>query len=149
MPGADEVAVAKTVNRLLGEQFGLGVDSGNVSVVEETRARSGCTRGARPRRRPTAAAEPEPLRRAAYAGRDADVLRPGPPLAPPSRNLTAPAAAAPREPGPGRRRPLRAADRPCRTAGPRTCAESPPPRGPACSSSACSWWRPTWASRPR
>ena len=37
-PGADEVSVAKTVNRLLGEQFGLGVDSGRVQVVEEVRA---------------------------------------------------------------------------------------------------------------
>jgi hypothetical protein len=38
-PGADEVKVAKTVNRLLGEQFGLGVDAGRVQVVEEVRRR--------------------------------------------------------------------------------------------------------------
>ena len=35
-PGADEVLVATTVHRLLGEQFGLGVDAGKVQVVEET-----------------------------------------------------------------------------------------------------------------
>jgi hypothetical protein len=34
-PGADEVLVATTVHRLLGERFGLGVDAGRVQVVEE------------------------------------------------------------------------------------------------------------------
>jgi hypothetical protein len=34
-PGADEVLVATTVHRLLGEKFGLGVDAGKVQVVEE------------------------------------------------------------------------------------------------------------------
>ncbi len=42
-PGADEVSVATTVNRLLGEKFGLGVDSGRVQVVEEVRRRSPAT----------------------------------------------------------------------------------------------------------
>lgn len=35
-PGADEVAVATEVNRILRDRFGLGVDSGRVHVVEET-----------------------------------------------------------------------------------------------------------------
>lgn len=34
-PGADEVLVATTVHRLLGDRFGLGVDAGRVQVVEE------------------------------------------------------------------------------------------------------------------
>lgn len=34
--GADEVAVATEVNRVLRDRFGLGVDSGRVHVVEET-----------------------------------------------------------------------------------------------------------------
>ena len=34
-PGADEVLVATTVHRLLGDKFGLGVDAGRVQVVEE------------------------------------------------------------------------------------------------------------------
>ncbi len=33
--GADEVLVATTVHRLLGDRFGLGVDAGRVQVVEE------------------------------------------------------------------------------------------------------------------
>ena len=36
MPGADEVAVATAVNRILREHFGLAVDTDNVSVVDET-----------------------------------------------------------------------------------------------------------------
>ncbi len=44
-PGADEVSVARTVNRLLGEQFGLGVDSGRVQVVEEVRRRQPAASG--------------------------------------------------------------------------------------------------------
>ncbi len=35
-PGADEVAVATEVNRILRDRFGLGVDAGRVHVVEET-----------------------------------------------------------------------------------------------------------------
>jgi hypothetical protein len=35
-PGADEVAVATAVNRILREHFGLAVDTDNVSVVDET-----------------------------------------------------------------------------------------------------------------
>ena len=34
-PGADEVAVATRVNRVLREQFGLAVDANRVQVVEE------------------------------------------------------------------------------------------------------------------
>ncbi len=36
MPGADEVAVATAVNRILREHFGLAVDTDHVSVVDET-----------------------------------------------------------------------------------------------------------------
>ncbi|HYN75186.1 MAG TPA: hypothetical protein VEV13_03230 [Candidatus Limnocylindria bacterium] len=36
MPGADEVAVATAVNRILRDHFGLAVDTDNVSVVDET-----------------------------------------------------------------------------------------------------------------
>ncbi len=36
VPGADEVAVATAVNRILREHFGLAVDTDNVSVVDET-----------------------------------------------------------------------------------------------------------------
>jgi hypothetical protein len=36
MPGADEVAVATAVNRILRQHFGLAVDTDNVSVVDET-----------------------------------------------------------------------------------------------------------------
>jgi hypothetical protein len=75
-PGADEVKVAKTVNRLLGEQFGLGVDSGRVQVVEEVRRRS-------PAPSP-AVVRPEPQ------------LRPVPPFAGPSVAL---ASAPAHEPG--------------------------------------------------
>lgn len=39
LPGADEVAVATAVNRILREHFGLAVDTDNVSVVDETPAR--------------------------------------------------------------------------------------------------------------
>jgi hypothetical protein len=35
-PGADEIAVATSVNRVLREQFGLAVDAGRVQVVEES-----------------------------------------------------------------------------------------------------------------
>lgn len=35
-PGADEVAVATSVNRVLREQFGLAVDANRVQVVEES-----------------------------------------------------------------------------------------------------------------
>jgi hypothetical protein len=35
LPGADEVAVATEVNRILHDQFGLAVDAGRVQVVEE------------------------------------------------------------------------------------------------------------------
>jgi hypothetical protein len=35
LPGADEVAVATEVNRILREQFGLGVDASRVQIVEE------------------------------------------------------------------------------------------------------------------
>ena len=38
-PGADEVRVATTVHRLLGDKFGLGVDAGRVQVVEEAMPR--------------------------------------------------------------------------------------------------------------
>ena len=38
-PGADEVRVATTVHRLLGDRFGLGVDAGRVQVVEEAMPR--------------------------------------------------------------------------------------------------------------
>ena len=34
--GADEIAVATSVNRVLREQFGLAVDAGRVQVVEES-----------------------------------------------------------------------------------------------------------------
>jgi hypothetical protein len=40
-PGADEVQVATTVHRLLGDRFGLGVDAGRVQVVEEALPRRG------------------------------------------------------------------------------------------------------------
>jgi hypothetical protein len=66
-PGADEVSVAKTVNRLLGEQFGLGVDSGRVQVVEEVRRRPPV--GAPAQSAPLA--EPKPA-----------VVRPEPPVRP-------------------------------------------------------------------
>ncbi|MCU0265625.1 MAG: hypothetical protein MUC45_05810 [Actinomycetia bacterium] len=50
--GADEVAVATAVHRILGEQFGLGVDAGRVQVLEES---------VPPRpARPTPAPAPEP-----------------------------------------------------------------------------------------
>ena len=47
-PDADEVLVATTVHRLLGEKFGLGVDAGRVQVVEEavTRRANGVAAGA-------------------------------------------------------------------------------------------------------
>ena len=35
-PGADEIAFATSVNRVLREQFGLAVDAGRVQVVEES-----------------------------------------------------------------------------------------------------------------
>jgi hypothetical protein len=95
-PGADEVSVARTVNRLLGEQFGLGVDSGRVQVVEEVRRRqpaapaSGAPAGgASPSSQPSGApatpavVRPEPQ------------LRPVPPFTGPSVGLST----APAEPG--------------------------------------------------
>ncbi len=53
--GADEVAVATAVHRILGEQFGLGVDAGRVQVLEE----SVPPRPARPTPAPAPAPEPE------------------------------------------------------------------------------------------
>jgi hypothetical protein len=40
-PGADEIAVATSVNRVLREQFGLAVDANRVQVVEESTPASG------------------------------------------------------------------------------------------------------------
>jgi hypothetical protein len=58
-PGADEVLVATTVHRLLGERFGLGVDAGRVQVVEESTSRRAHAAG--PPSHPTASAgRPEP-----------------------------------------------------------------------------------------
>ncbi|MHB8452451.1 MAG: hypothetical protein ACYDAQ_18660 [Mycobacteriales bacterium] len=37
-PGADEVMVAATVGRLLREEYGLGVDTGAIALLEEARA---------------------------------------------------------------------------------------------------------------
>jgi len=68
-PGADEVRVATTVHRLLGDRFGLGVDAGRVQVVEEAMPRrpmrfaEQLRAAAEPRRE--AEPEPEPLPRAA------------------------------------------------------------------------------------
>jgi hypothetical protein len=55
-PGADEVLVATTVHRLLGERFGLGVDAGRVQVVEE--AVTSRTHAAQPSSVPTDVAPP-------------------------------------------------------------------------------------------
>ena len=68
-PGADEVRVATTVHRLLGDRFGLGVDAGRVQVVEEAMPRrpmrfaEQLRAAAEPRRE--AEPEHEPLPRAA------------------------------------------------------------------------------------
>jgi hypothetical protein len=94
-PGADEVRVAKTVNRLLGEKFGLGVDSGRVQVVEEVRRRApvaspgAAEAAAAPMEQPEAAAAPAVVR----PSDTPHVLRTVPSLAPPP---SAPATAAPR-----------------------------------------------------
>src|SRR6478609_8712654 len=58
-PGADEVLVATTVHRLLGERFGLGVDAGRVQVVEEAVTRRPHAAPAPPPP-PTAAVPPPP-----------------------------------------------------------------------------------------
>ena len=92
-PGADEVSVAKTVNRLLGEQFGLGVDAGRVQVVEEVRRRppvGAPTQSAPPAEPKPAVVRPEPPKRAEPQ------LRRVPPFAGPS---VAVAAAPQPEPG--------------------------------------------------
>jgi hypothetical protein len=85
-PGADEVSVATTVNRLLGEKFGLGVDAGRVQVVEEVRRRSPGTPGA------ARAGGPTPVPAVVRPSEPTQLLRPVPPLQPP---LTIP-----REPAP-------------------------------------------------
>ena len=60
-PGADEIAVATSVNRVLREQFGLAVDAGRVQVVEES-----VPIGRRPRPTvPRASRQPTPAGRTA------------------------------------------------------------------------------------
>jgi hypothetical protein len=96
-PGADEVLVATTVHRLLGERFGLGVDAGRVQVVEEAVTRR------------THAAPPGPTAVADEPGPPAPPA-PGPPG--PTSGVGAPGGAstwgAPAEsaPAPGRTRLL-------------------------------------------
>ncbi len=107
LPGADEVIVAKTVNRLLGEQFGLGVDSGKVQVVEEVRRRapaaaSGPAAAAAaaaalstpPVTAPPPAPKPAPAPAVVRPAETPHVLRPVPPLAPPSSAPAEPPATA-------------------------------------------------------
>ena len=57
-PGADEIAVATSVNRVLREQFGLAVDAGRVQVVEESMPTEPTEPLAAPERE-VAASEPE------------------------------------------------------------------------------------------
>ena len=62
-PGADEVAVATTVHRILGDRFGLGVDAGRVQVVEETvprRASRATFAASEPASEPAPEPAPEP-----------------------------------------------------------------------------------------
>ena len=74
------MSVAKTVNRLLGEQFGLGVDSGRVQVVEEVRRRPPTARQAPSGAAAATAAEPVP----AVVRPEPTQLRPVPPFVAPS-----------------------------------------------------------------
>jgi hypothetical protein len=70
-PGADEVRVATSVHRLLGDKFGLGVDAGRVQVVEEAMPRrpmrlseqaaeQRAERPSQPPAQPVPPAQPEP-----------------------------------------------------------------------------------------
>lgn len=61
-PGADEIAVATSVNRVLREQFGLAVDAGRVQVVEESVP---LAPAAAPSTEPAAAVAAEPVLAAA------------------------------------------------------------------------------------
>lgn len=56
-PGADEIAVATSVNRVLREQFGLAVDANRVQVVEESIPPAPPTPSEPP---PEASQQPEP-----------------------------------------------------------------------------------------
>ena len=78
-PGADEVQVATSVNRVLREQFGLAVDANRVQVVEE----------AEPLRR----SEPEPAAPLAQAPAVGDRSIPTPPGASPQNPAAASAPA--------------------------------------------------------
>jgi hypothetical protein len=94
-PGADEVSVAKTVNRLLGEQFGLGVDSGRVQVVEEVRRRPPVGGTASSGAASAAAAPPAAGPAKPAVVRPEPQLRRVPPLAGPAVAVAAPAEAEP------------------------------------------------------
>jgi hypothetical protein len=78
-PGADEVLVATTVHRVLGDRFGLGVDAGRVQVVEEAVTRRGEAPGGRPA---------EPMDAPGDAEGDVPLA---PPRVPPSHLTVAPA----------------------------------------------------------
>ena len=68
-PGADEIAVATSVNRVLREQFGLAVDAGRVQVVEESVPLAATAAGS--------AEAPDLLRTSEPACRDASGARSG------------------------------------------------------------------------
>ena len=155
MPGADEVAVATAVNRILREHFGLAVDTDNVSVVDETSP-------VRLSSVPTLEDEPdlvepdvyEPPYEAVAPVVEPQTIEPevrGDGAAPSKSGLRARTRARSRAGARSRARArssARARSRagPCR--GPVQCRKHRR-AGLVCSSSGCSSSRPTSASRPR